>query len=306
VSAASVTVTGATGLLGRRLVRALRDRGTSVTVLTRDPRRARERLGDGVTAVRWDAMAEPAPREALDGRDAVAHLLGEPIAQRWSASAKRAIRESRVRGTANLLAGLAEASGRPGALVSAAAVGYYGGHGEEPLDEDAPPGTGFVAEMCVAWEAASARAGTELGMRAVQLRTGIVLDAKGGALAKMLPPFRLGVGGPVAGGRQYVPWIHAEDHTQMALAALDGEEWSGPINVTAPEPATNAEFSRELGRALHRPAVLPIPGLALQLLYGEMAEIVTSGQRAVPARALVLGYDFRHPQLPGALRAALG
>jgi uncharacterized protein (TIGR01777 family) len=306
VSAASVTVTGATGLLGSRIVTALCERGTDVTVLTRRPERARKRLGARAEAVAWDPLSEPAPAAALSGRDAVVHLLGETIAQRWSSGAKRAMRDSRLVGTQNLLAGLADAAERPGVLISASAAGYYGARGEEPLDEDASPGADFLAGLCVEWEAAGARAGADLGMRTVQLRTGVVLDSHGGALEKMLPPFRLGVGGPVAGGRQYIPWIHAEDHTAMTLAALDNDDWSGPFNVTAPEPATNAAFSRELGRALHRPAVLPVPALALRLLYGDMAAIVTTGQRAVPAKALVLGYEFRHPQLPGALRAALG
>jgi uncharacterized protein len=303
VDHARVTVTGATGLIGPRLVAALRERGDEVTVLSRSPERARERL-DGVAAVAWDAAGEPAPAEALEGRDAVVHLAGEPIAQRWNARVKRALRDSRVLGTRNLLAGLARLRERPRTLVSSSAVGYYGAHGEEPLDEEAPPGRDFLAQVCLEWEAEAARAQT-LGMRAVQLRTGVVLDARGGALEKMLPPFRLGVGGPVAGGRQYVSWVHPDDVVGVALEALGDERFSGPVNTTAPEPVTNAELSRALGAALHRPAVLPVPGAALRLLYGEMAQIVTSGARVVPAKALVLGYEFRFGQLHGALRAAL-
>lgn len=304
-----LTVTGATGLLGPQLLAALSERGAHVTVLTRDPARARRALGD-VEAVRWEPTDEPAPAEALAGRDAVVHLAGAPVAQRWSTKAKRAIRESRTIGTSNLLAGLARASEnsgpeqRPRTLVSSSAIGYYGPHGEEPLDEDAPPGDDFLAQVCVEWEAAAAAA-TELGMRAVQVRTGIVLDRNGGALGKMLPPFRLGVGGPVAGGRQYMSWIHAEDVLGMVLAALADERWSGPVNATAPEPVPNHDFSKALGRVLGRPSLLPVPGLALQALYGEMAEIVTTGARVLPAKALVLGYQFVHPQLEPALRAAL-
>jgi uncharacterized protein (TIGR01777 family) len=188
--------------------------------------------------------------------------------------------------------------------VSASAIGYYGPHGEEPLDEEAPPGSDFLAQVCVAWET-QARAAQQLGMRAVQVRTGVVLDPRGGALAKMLPPFRMGVGGPVAGGRQYVSWIHVEDLVGVIRAALSDERWSGPVNGTAPEPITNRELSRALGRALHRPSLLPVPGALLALMYGEMAQIVTTGARVLPAKPLMLGYEFRHPHLDQALGAAL-
>ncbi len=298
-----VTVTGATGLIGPSLVASLRERGAQVTVLTRDPARARARLGD-VEAVGWEMLDGPAPMQALDERDAVVHLAGEPVAQRWSARVKRAIRESRALGTRNLVEGLALAPARPRLLLSSSATGYYGAHGEEPLDEDAPPGSDFLARVCVEWEAAAAAA-RELGTRVVQLRTGVVLDPAGGALAKMLPPFRLGVGGPVAGGCQYISWIHAQDVVGMMLAALEDERWSGPVNATAPEPVPNRAFSKVLGRVLGRPALLPVPALALHALYGEMAEIVTTGARVMPAKALVLGYEFAHPQLEQALRSAL-
>jgi uncharacterized protein (TIGR01777 family) len=299
-----VTLTGATGLIGPPLVASLREREAEITVLTRDPERAKATLGD-VEAVRWDPIGEPAPAGALAGRDALVHLAGAPVAQRWSAKAKRAIRESRAIGTRNLVAGLAAVEqGRPATLVSSSAIGYYGPHGDEPLDEDAPPGEDFLANVCVAWEQAAAAA-LDLGLRVVQVRTGVVLDSDGGALSKMLPPFRLGVGGPVAGGRQYISWIHAEDLVGMILAAVEDVRWSGPINATAPAPVTNRDFSRALGEVLGRPAVLPVPGAALRLLYGEMAEIVTGGARVMPAKALVLGYQFRHPQLEEALRSAL-
>jgi uncharacterized protein (TIGR01777 family) len=307
-----VTVTGATGLIGAALVDELKSRGDEVTVLSRNPEGARARLG--VEAARWDPTNEPAPVDALAGRDAVVHLAGAPVAQRWNPAAKRAIRESRVRGTHNLVEGLRAVSptgagpaeqARPRILISASAAGYYGPHREEPLDEEAPPGRDFLAQVCAAWEA-EAHAASELGLRVVQVRTGVVLDRHGGALAKMLPPFRLGVGGPVAGGRQYISWIHGVDLVGMMLTALADDSWSGPINATAPEPVTNAEFSRALGRVLHRPALLPVPGVALRALYGEMAEIVTTGARVLPAKALMLGYGFRHAQLEEALRSALG
>ena len=344
-----VTLTGATGLIGTTLVAALVGDGAEVTVLSRDPERAAARLG--VPAVSWDPLSEPAPKQALEGRDAVVHLAGENVAQRWSASAKRAIRESRTIGTRHLVEGLSAcatsageaggagggsggrerpggeespdggepprggsggdrqpgregAGGRPAVLVSASAIGYYGPHGEEPLDEEAPPGGDFLAQVCVAWET-QARAALQLGMRAVQVRTGVVLDPRGGALAKMLPPFRMGVGGPVAGGAQYVSWIHVDDLVGVIRAALSDERWSGPVNGTAPEPVTNRELSHALGHALHRPALLPVPGAALALLYGEMAQIVTTGARVLPAKPLMLGYEFRHPHLDEALGAAL-
>jgi uncharacterized protein len=300
-----VTVTGATGLIGGTLLARLREQGAEVTVLSRDPERATTALG--VPTVAWDPPRETAPAQALAGRDAVVHLAGENVAQRWSARAKRAIRESRELGTRNLVEGLRACTGgdRPPVLVSASAIGYYGARGEEPLDEEAPPGDDFLASVCVAWEA-EARAASELGVRTVQVRTGVVLDPRGGALAKMLPPFRLGVGGPVAGGGQYVSWIHVDDLVGVICAALADTRWEGPVNGTAPEPATNRELSHELGRALHRPAILPVPGAALRLLYGEMAQIVTTGTRVLPAKPLMLGYQFRHPHLDEALGAALG
>jgi uncharacterized protein len=314
-----VTVTGATGLIGPRVVAALRARGDEVTVLSRDPERALSRLehsrrppaplgGAPVTlqALRWNPSHEPAPSSALAGRNAVVHLAGENVAQRWTASAKQAIRESRVKGTRHLVQGLAPLadSERPGVLVSASAIGYYGAHDDEPIDEEAPAGADFLARTCSVWEA-EAVATEQFGVRVVRVRTGVVLDRNGGALGKMLPPFKLCVGGPVAGGRQYISWIHPDDLVGIVLAAIDGEQWRGPINATAPEPQRNRDFSKALGRALHRPSLLPVPGAALSLLYGEMSEIVTSGARVLPARALMLGYEFRYPQLEPALRAAL-
>jgi uncharacterized protein (TIGR01777 family) len=298
-----VAVTGATGRIGTGLVRALQERGDDVTVLTRSPARARAAL-PGTTAVEWDPAAGPAPAEALAGRDGVVHLAGEDVAQRWTDDAKRRIRESRELGTRNLVAGIAAADPRPRVLVSASAVGYYGPRGDEPVDESTPPGDDFLAQVCVAWEREAERA-EELGVRVARLRTGVVLDREGGALSKMLPFFRLGIGGPVAGGRQYLPWIHRDDLVALQLAALDGDAWTGPVNATAPEPVTNREFSRALGRALRRPAVAPVPGFAVRLLYGDMAEIVTGGQRAIPRRAQQLGFGYRHAHLGEALAAAL-
>ncbi len=297
-----VTVTGATGRVGTALVRALRARGDDVTVLSRDADRARSRLQ--VPAHAWDPAAGPAPPAALAGRDAIVHLAGEDVAQRWSAGAKRRIRESRERGTRALVEGIRAADPRPAALVSASGVDYYGGRGDEPVAEDAPAGSSFLAAVCEAWEREAAAA-EDLGLRVVRVRTGMVLDASGGALPRMLPFFKLGVGGPVAGGRQYVAWIHVDDAVGIYLRAIDDPAWRGPINATAPDPATNRELSRALGRVLRRPALAPVPGLAVRLLYGEMADVVISGRRAVPRRALALGYAFRHPQLDEALRSVL-
>jgi uncharacterized protein len=301
--AVRVAVTGATGLIGTRIVRALQARGDEVTVLSRDALRAREALGD-VDAHAWTPVDGPAPTAALSGRDGVIHLAGEPVAQRWSDAARRRIHDTRELGTRNLVEGLRAADPRPRALVSASGVDYYGKTGDQLLTEESPPGDGFLPRVCVAWER-EAQAATELGLRVVNVRTALVLDASGGALGKMLPFFRLGIGGPVAGGRQYMPWIHADDIVGIYLAALDDESWSGPIIAAAPDPPTNREFSRALGRALHRPAIAPIPALAVRLLYGDMAEIVTEGHRTAPTRAVEHGYAFRHTDLEPALRDAL-
>jgi uncharacterized protein (TIGR01777 family) len=298
-----VTLTGASGLIGTNLVRALSARGDDVTVLSRDPDRASDTLD--VAAEAWQPTAGPAPVAALAGRDAIVHLAGERVDQRWSDSARLAIRASRELGTRNLVDGLRGAEPRPDVLVCSSAGGSYGPHGDQVVDESTRGGDGdFLGEVCAAWEHEAERA-EELGMRVVRVRTGVVLDRNGGALSRMLTPFRVGVGGPVAGGDQYMPWIHVDDLVGIYIAAIDGAHWSGPVNATAPEPVTNRDFSRALGRALHRPAVLPIPGAALRLLYGDMAEIVTEGQRAVPRRTLELGYAFRHADLDEALRDAL-
>ena len=288
-----IAVTGGTGRLGSLLVERLAARGDEVTILSRDPAKG----------VPYDPMNAPAPPDALAGRDAVVHLAGEDIAQRWTDETLKRIKDSRMIGTRNLVAGIAQADPRPKALISASAVGYYG-HGPDPIDEDAPPGDDVLADVCVAWEREADKA-QELGLRLVKVRTGVVLDRHAGALARMLVPFRLGIGGPVAGGRQPLPWIHHEDVVGIYLNAIDDERWTGPVNATAPEPVTNRDFSRALGRALHRPAITPVPGFAIKLLYGGMAKLVIEGQYARPRRTLDLGYEFRHPDLEDALHSAL-
>jgi uncharacterized protein (TIGR01777 family) len=296
-----VTVTGATGRIGSHLVAALQARGDEVTALSRDPDRASEQLG--VEAARWDPENEAAPPAALAGRDAVVHLAGEDVAQRWSTETKRKILSSREDGTRNLVRGILDAEPPPPLFVCASAAGFYGARGDEPVDEGQPPGTDWLAGVCVRWEsqADSAKPGT----RVVKVRTGIVLDAEGGALAKMLPPFKAGLGGPIGGGKQYMPWIHRDDLAGIYLAALDAPSFAGPINASAPNPVTNKDFARALGQALHRPAVAPVPAFTLKALYGEMAQIVLTGVRMVPGRAGELGYEFAHPELDEALRDTL-
>ena len=302
-----VAVTGATGVIGRHAIDAILQRGDQVIALTRDPDQARGKLGGRVDAQAWaDPKHSPPPSDALEQADAVLHLLGEPIAQRWSDDAKREIRDSRVLSTRALVAAIAALpeDRRPRVLVSQSATGYYGPRGDEPVDESAGAGDDFLAGVTVEWEREAGQAASA-GVRVATTRTGVVLSSQGGALEKMLPPFKLGVGGPVAGGRQYVPWIHLDDVVAAMLRCLDDDAATGPVNLTAPNPVTNAELSKTLGRVLHRPAVLPVPGLALKALYGEMATIVLTGQRAVPARLGELGYQFRHPQLEAALRDVL-
>jgi uncharacterized protein (TIGR01777 family) len=301
-----VLITGATGTIGLALADALHARGDHVVGLSRDPERGQRVLGDGAEVHGWvDPVGEPPPAEALRGADGVVHLLGEPIAQRWTDDAKQRIRDSRVKSTQQLVQGLADlpAQERPGVLVSQSAVGYYGSRGDVPLDEHASSGHDFLAEVVVAWERAAVAA--PAGMRVVCTRAGVVLSSSGGALAKMLPFFKLGVGGPVAGGKQYVPWIHLDDVVGGLICCLDDGAATGPVNLTAPHPVTNAELSRALGHVLRRPAVLPVPGVAVKLLYGEMAEIVTGGQRALPGRLDELGYGFRHTEIEAALADVL-
>jgi uncharacterized protein len=301
-----IAVTGATGMIGRAVVRELAARGDELTALSRDADRARHALD--VPAVTWaDPKAEQPPLDALRGRDAVVHLMGETVAQRWSDDAKREIRDSRVLPTRNLVDALGSLPDdeRPSVLVSQSATGWYGHRGGERLDESAAGGDDFLAALVSDWEAEARRA-EQFEVRVVLTRTGVVLAESGGALEKMLPFFKAGIGGPVAGGRQYVPWVHVDDLAGAILFVLDNQAAGGPVNVTAPEPVTNRELSRTLGRVLRRPAFAPVPGLAVKALYGEMAEIVTTGQRAVPGRLQELGYGFRQPELEAALRDATG
>ena len=296
-----VTVSGATGRVGRHLVAALKERGDEVIALSRDPDKASEQLG--VPAYAWDLKHEAVPKEALAGRDAVVHLAGEDVGQRWSTEAKAEILESREKGTRNMVHSIFETKPRPKAFICASASGYYGARGGEPVDELEPPGSDWLADVVARWERQAETA--KVGIRMVIVRTGIVLDAEGGALARMLPFFKAGVGGPIGSGKQYMPWIHLDDLVGIYLAAIDHDRFNGAINASAPEPVTNKQFAKALGSALHRPAVAPVPGFTLKLMYGEMSQIVLEGVRMVPGRAAELGYEFRHPNLDEALRSTL-
>jgi uncharacterized protein (TIGR01777 family) len=296
-----IVIAGGTGFLGRPLTALLTAGGHDVVVLTR----TRSDADSGARAVRWSPDGGAGAWAAeIDGADAVVNLAGESIAgRRWSPSHKQRIRDSRVGATRSLATAITRASRPPRVFASGSAVGYYGPHGAELVTEDTPPGVDFLASVCVEWETEAARAAGP-GTRVVYLRTGLVLERDGGALPQMLPPFKFGAGGPVGSGRQYWPWIHRADWVRLVQWSIESAGVAGPLNAAAPEPVTNAEFARALGRALHRPAVLPAPAFALRLLLGEMADaLLLSGQRAIPANPQRLGFAFKYPNLDAALAA---
>jgi uncharacterized protein (TIGR01777 family) len=305
-----VFVTGGTGLVGRRAVARLRDRGDEVIVLSRSANAA-ERLSAGTKVVTGDPTVPGPWQEELAASDAVIHLAGESIAgHRWSAKFKAELRRSRVGSTRLISESLANhptrPDGSPRVLVNASAIGYYGMHEDNPTEfaEDDPPGTDFLADLCVAWEKAAEPA-VAAGVRVVFVRVGIVLAGDGGALPQIARPFRWFVGGPVASGRQWLSWIHVEDMAGLFILALDRPDARGPINGTAPEPVTNWGFSRAIAGVLRRPCWLRVPGWAARLLLGEMSQLATHGQRVIPARARALGYEYRYPLLEPALRDVL-
>jgi uncharacterized protein (TIGR01777 family) len=297
----NITITGASGLIGRRLLKNLAAAGHALTVVSRH---AGTNVPPGVGVVAWDPMRGPAPEDAVRNANAVIHLAGEPVAQRWNEGAKRRIRESRVMGTRNLVQALGNLRNAPQTLVCASAVGYYGSRGDEELREDSAPGDGYLAEVCAAWEK-EAMAAEAFGMRVVRVRTGVAVDARGGALRRILTPFRMGAGGKLGDGKQWFPWIHLADLAAMFQFAVENEV-SGPFNGAAPIPVSNADFTRTLARVLHRPAIFPVPVFALKLLFGEMSEILLASQRVLPAAAEAAGFKFRFPELGGALEDLLG
>lgn len=293
----NITLTGATGFIGNRLVKRLLDDGHSLHLLGR---RTNTGKGEKVRYSVWDTMQGPPPEAALAGADAVIHLAGEPVAQRWDAEVKRRIRASRVDGTRHLIQGLSTLSKRPAVLISASAIGIYGDRGDEELVESSAPGEGFLEDVSVAWER-EARLAESLGIRVVVTRIGVVLGSGGGALAKMIPPFKMGVGGVIGSGKQWMSWIHVDDLVGLIAFALGQESNRGPMNATAPKPVTNAEFTRELAHALHRPALFPVPSVALKVMFGEMSQVLLGSQRVLPKAALDGGYLFRFPELGPAL-----
>jgi uncharacterized protein len=291
-----VLITGATGFIGRALVPLLRREGHQLIALVRSVERARSLLGAEVETVALSSSVY-ALREALERSDAVVNLAGEAImGGRWTEARRRVLVDSRVQLTKQLVGAIAEARPRPKTLISGSAVGYYGDRGSEVLRESSSGGPDFLAQLCKDWEAA-ARLAEDSGLRVMTLRTGVVLGRDGGAMAQMLPPFRLGVGGPVGSGRQYMPWIHIQDLVRVIAAALTDNRYDGTVNGVAPEPATNREFARVLGRALHRPVVLPVPALALKVIFGEAAGVLLGSQRVQPRRLRELGFTYRFPTL---------
>jgi uncharacterized protein (TIGR01777 family) len=297
-----IVVAGGTGFLGAPLTRALAVSGVDVVLLTRRPGAHAE---TAVRAVAWTPDGTAGPwASALDGAAAVINLAGEPIAtRRWSAARKARIRHSRVQATRSLAEAIARARTPPPVFVSASGVGYYGAHDDDVVTEETPAGDDFLAEVCQVWEAEAHRAASPL-TRVACIRTGLVVDHGGGALAQMLLPFKFGLGGPVGSGRQYWSWIHRDDWVRLVLWMLNTPTASGAVNATAPNPVTNREFTRALGRALHRPAVLPAPAIGLRIAFGEMADaLLLSGQRVIPAKALHGGFQFTYPRVEDAFGA---
>jgi uncharacterized protein (TIGR01777 family) len=298
-------ITGASGLIGSAVADSLLGRGQEVVGLSRDPAKARAR-NPTVTWHPWEPATERPPEAAFEGVDAVINLVGEAIDQRLTAEAKRRIHDSRVRATKNLVDGMAAATAGPRVLVSQSAVGYYGDRGEAMVDESTPPGQGFLSELPVEWEDA-ARQAEASGIRTAIFRTGLVMDPEGGLLKALLLPFKLGVGGPLAGGHWYMPWIHRDDEVALLIWAADNPQAAGDFNASAPNPVTNREFSKALGRVLSRPSFAPAPKLAVAALRGsELADAITDSHRVIPRRALDMGFEFRWPELEPALRDLLG
>ena len=304
-----IFVMGGTGLIGSSLVDRLTERGDRVVVLTRRPTHAQARWGSQCTIVEGDPMKAGPWMQAAKDCDAVINLVGESIfARRWNDEFKKLLRDSRINSTQNVVQALAQSpktpAGNPKVLVNGSAIGYYGPCGDEELTEDTLAGSDMLAQLAFEWELVTNPA-EAAEVRVVRIRTGVVLDKDGGALSQMLTPFKLGLGGPVGSGKHWFSWIHIDDEVGIILLALDNPQTVGPLNATAQHPVTSKEFSKALGRALHRPAILPAPPFMLKLRFGEVADILTTGQRVIPAKALALGYQFKFPDIDGALKNLL-
>lgn len=301
-----IFLTGATGLIGVPLVERLRERGDTAVVLTRSAAAARPKFGQGVELVEGNPLEAGPWMKAVDGCQGVINLVGEPVfARRWNAAQKQRLRDSRVKSTQHVVQAIGQAQQQPGVLVSASAIGFYGNVPEGDVTERSPRGHDVLADLCVDWEQA-ALAAEPLGVRVAIVRVGVVLAKEGGALKTMALPFKLGLGGPVGRGRQWVSWIHLEDMVGIFLAALDNPAARGPINGVGPAPLRNKEFSQSLARALHRPCLFPVPPPALRLLLGEVSMVVSGGQRVLPQAAQSLGYAFRYPTCDAAMQALFG
>ena len=295
-----VMIVGGTGLIGRRLARALSRSGDEAVAVSR----AVGANVDGAESVRWDPIEGPLPHETLEGVDAVVNLAGAPLQSgRWSASRKRELWDSRAGTTLRIVESLVGTG--VGTLVSGSAVGYYG-PGEAEMTEDSPAGEDFLADLASAWEAAAREAAPRAGARVVLLRTGVVLAREGGALPVVTRPVKLGVGGPIGGGRQWVPWVHIDDVVGIIRMALSDQSISGPINVVSPAPVRQGEFAKAMGAVLGRPTVVPTPAFALRAAMGEMSTLALDGQRVIPEKAEAAGYRFAYPDLESALQAELG
>jgi uncharacterized protein (TIGR01777 family) len=292
-----VAVSGATGLVGGALCESFRENDVEILAITRGGRS----LPSYIKPVPWSPSNGDLDADLLEGTDVVVHLAGESIANRWTRSHKERIRSSRVEGTRHLVNGLRRLDKPPSLLISASAVGFYGNRGDEELDESSPPGSGFLPEVCQAWESEAARA-SDTGIRAVSLRIGVVLSSRGGALGQMLLPFKMGMGGPLGSGKQWLSWIHIEDVVGAIRFLMDQPESAGAFNATAPEPVRQADFAKALGKALHRPAFLPAPAHVLRLVLGEMSQLLLEGQKVHPQRLVNMGYKFKHPTLLPALK----
>ncbi len=301
---ANVLVSGGTGFIGSQVCTTLHERGDTVHVLSRNPTRAETKLKSARAIYGWNPETEKLPSEATSDVKAVVHLAGETIAGRWNAEKKRRIRESRIHSTRNLVASFAGLPTKPDVLVCASAIGYYGDSGDEHFTEGSPPGTDFLAKVCQEWETEAQKADA-FGIRVVMVRIGLVLGLGGGLLTQVLPPFKMGIGGILGSGRQWMSWIHVDDVVGIVIHALENEEIRGPLNATAPVPVRNVEFTKTLGSVLRRPTLFPVPMFGLRFLMGEFADFVVLSQNVLPEKTEVSGYEFHHRTLESALRDLL-